>query len=154
MADIATLLLLLALDLAQQLGIIGAGANEALRVPVTIRPRLQHRGHGLDLSTQAWGAVRAGQGLLLSAHGRAGSQSSGSSLDSREPRAQLEQSRQLLHALAQSAQQHGAKANSEPDMLGAKPDDAGERLPNEQQLHASIEALGATAMRSAQAQRR
>ena len=40
-AAIATLLLLLALVMAPLLGILGAGANEALRVTETIRPRLQ-----------------------------------------------------------------------------------------------------------------
>ena len=39
--------------------------------------RLQPRGHGLDLSTAAWGAVRAGSGMLLSAHAKPGSQSAG-----------------------------------------------------------------------------
>lgn len=42
---------------------------------------LAPRGHGLDLRTDAWGALRAGAGLLLSAHGRPGSQAEGRQLD-------------------------------------------------------------------------
>lgn len=114
--------------------------------------RLQPRGHGLDLGTQAWGALRAGQGLLLSAHGRPGSQSAGSSLDSHEPRSQLEQSLQVLHALAESAQQLGAKGNGEPDVTGAKPGHDDQKLPNEQHLQTSIDGLDAVATRSAQTQ--
>ena len=41
LAAIATLLLLLVLVLAPLLAVLGAGANEALRVTETIRPRLQ-----------------------------------------------------------------------------------------------------------------
>jgi predicted PurR-regulated permease PerM len=41
LAALATLLLLLVLVMAPLLGVIGAGANEALRVTETIRPRLQ-----------------------------------------------------------------------------------------------------------------
>jgi predicted PurR-regulated permease PerM len=42
LAAIATLLLLLVLVMAPLLAVLGAGANEALRVTETIRPRLQH----------------------------------------------------------------------------------------------------------------
>ncbi len=41
LAAVATLVLLLALVIAPLLGVLGAGANEALRVTETIRPRLQ-----------------------------------------------------------------------------------------------------------------
>lgn len=41
LAALATLLLLLVLVMAPLLGVLGAGANEALRVTETIRPRLQ-----------------------------------------------------------------------------------------------------------------
>jgi type VI secretion system secreted protein VgrG len=106
--------------------------------------RLQPRGHGLDLSTEAHGAVRAGSGLLLSAHGRPGSQSTGHSLDSREPRAQLEESGRLLHSLAESAQQHGARLAGEPDVVGAGPHDTPRQLPNEQGLAETIDSLSGT----------
>src|SRR3954469_12667246 len=41
LAAVATLLLLLVLVMAPLLGVLGAGANEALRVTETIKPRLQ-----------------------------------------------------------------------------------------------------------------
>ena len=111
--------------------------------------RLQHRGHGLDLASAAWGAVRAGSGLLVSAHGRPGSSSGGKSLDSREPLNQLEQSQQLLHTLAESAQHHKAKGVAEPDVVGAKKADKAKQLPNEQAMYASVDSLGASDTRGA-----
>jgi len=106
--------------------------------------RLQARGHGLDLSTAAWGAVRAGSGMLLSAHGKTGSQSATRSLDSREPQTQIEQSQQLLHTLADSAQQHKAKGADEPDVIGAKKEDKSKQLTNEQAMYTATDSLGAT----------
>lgn len=77
--------------------------------------RLQARGHGVDLSSAAWGAVRAGSGLLISAHARAGgSLTATQQIDAREPQAQLDQGRELIHTLAESAQQHQAKLSQEP----------------------------------------
>ena len=110
----------------------------------TDNQRLQHRGHGLDLASAAWGAVRAGSGLLVSAHGKPGSSSGGRSLDSREPLNQLEQSQQLLHTLAESAQQHKAMGAAEPDVVGAKKADKARQLPNEQAMYASVDCLGTT----------
>ena len=109
--------------------------------------RLQPRGHGLDLSTAAWGAVRAGSGLLISAHARPGSQAGGSSVDSREPAAQVDQSRSLLHTLAESAQQHKAKG-TEPDIVGAKDDDTSRQLSNEQALHGVSTSLAGSEQRA------
>jgi type VI secretion system secreted protein VgrG len=115
--------------------------------------RLQARGHGLDLSSAAWGALRAGSGLLLSTHARQGSLSGSRALDSRAPSAQIEQSQQLLHALAESAQQHNAKLiapKAEPDLVGAKKADKAKQLVVEQALYASVDSLGASDQRSAQ----
>ena len=117
--------------------------------------RLQPRGHGLDLSSAAWGAVRAASGLLMSAHAKPGSQSTGRALDSREPATQIEQSQQLLHTLAESAQQHKAKGtqpSAEPDVVGAKKADKARQLPNERALYASLDSLSASDERSANAQ--
>jgi type VI secretion system secreted protein VgrG len=117
--------------------------------------RLQPRGHGLDLSSAAWGALRAGSGLLLSAHSKTGSQSGTRSLDSREAQTQVEQSQQLLHTLAESAQQHNAKLTSpqaEPDVIGAKKPDKAKQLAVEQAMYASVDSLAATDQRSAAAQ--
>ena len=108
----------------------------------TDNQRLQARGHGVDLTSAAWGAVRAGSGLLISAHARAGgSLNAGSSLDAREPQAQLDQSRELIHTLAESAQQHKAKLEQEPDVIGAKKEQTAKQLPVEQGLWAMHDAL-------------
>jgi type VI secretion system secreted protein VgrG len=116
--------------------------------------RLQQRGHGLDLSSAAWGALRAGSGLLLSTHARQGSQGGSRALDSRAPAAQVEQGQQLLHTLAESAQQHNAKLISpqaEPNVVGAKKADTAKQLAVEQALYASLDSLGTSDQRSAQA---
>jgi type VI secretion system secreted protein VgrG len=121
----------------------------------TDNQRLQARGHGLDLSSAAWGALRAGSGLLLSAHPRQGSQSASRALDSRAPAAQIEQCQQLLHTLAESAQQHNAKLTvpkAEPDVVGAKKPDKAKQLAVEQAMYASVDSLAATDQRSAAAQ--
>jgi type VI secretion system secreted protein VgrG len=112
--------------------------------------RLNKRGHGIDLATQAWGAVRAAQGILISAHGRPSSNASAKQMDGREPLSQLEQSQQLLHTLAESAQQHKAKGKTssgkdEPDVVGAKEPDTARQLPNEKAHYASLKSLKATA---------
>lgn len=85
----------------------------------TDNQRLQPRGHGLDLSSAAWGAVRAGSGLLLSAHGRGGSQTSAHQIDAREPRASIEQALGQVKTLWQSAQDHQARLQDEtgPDAV-------------------------------------
>jgi type VI secretion system secreted protein VgrG len=112
--------------------------------------RLQPRGHGADLSTQAWGAVRAGSGLLISAHARpGGSLASSQQIDAREPQAQLDQGRELIHRLAESAQQHKAKLSNEPDVIGAKKEQTTKQLPIEQGLWAIDEALSGKDTRGA-----
>jgi len=64
--------------------------------------------------------VRAGQALLLSAHGqRGGSTRLNAALDAREPQAQLSRSAQLQSALTQSAHAQQAKLPNEADTLGA-----------------------------------
>jgi type VI secretion system secreted protein VgrG len=59
-------------------------------------------GHGVELTTQASGAVRGGSGVLISADARA--QGTGSHLDSREARNALQQAHSLALALQDSAQ--------------------------------------------------
>jgi type VI secretion system secreted protein VgrG len=82
--------------------------------------RLHPRGHGLELATTAWGAVRAAQALLLSAHGQGGgSTRPHASLDNRAAQAQLGRSAQLQSALTQSAHAQQAKLPNEADTLGA-----------------------------------
>ncbi|WOB07030.1 type VI secretion system Vgr family protein [Piscinibacter gummiphilus] len=76
--------------------------------------RLAKRGHGLDLSTTAYGAVRAAAGLYLSADARTqGSQASAQPVDARTVVAQLESAAELTQALNETAQKHNAKLSGE-----------------------------------------
>ncbi|QOL49907.1 type VI secretion system Vgr family protein [Massilia litorea] len=75
--------------------------------------RLQPAGFGAELKTADGAAVRAGQGLLLSADVRNGG--SGSQLDSREAAGQIRESHELQVALATQAQKHNAKLKDEPE---------------------------------------
>ncbi len=111
--------------------------------------RLQRRGHGADLATAAWGAVRAGAGLLFSAHGRPGSTQASAQLDTREAQAQLDAAQSLIHTLAESAQQHNAKAKGEPNVIGAKRTDTSRQLPVEQGMVAALDSLATTDTRGA-----
>ena len=106
--------------------------------------RLNPRGHGLDLATQAWGALRAGAGLLISAHKRS---DSARHIDPREPKTQLDQGRELIHTLAETAHKHHAKLQPEPDVIGAKKADKAKQLPVEQGLWASEDSLAGTDQR-------
>ncbi|QDI03830.1 type VI secretion system tip protein VgrG [Xanthomonas cerealis pv. cerealis] len=72
------------------------------------------RGFGVDLSTQAYGAVRAGQGLLLS------SEPGQQQLAASQALSQLEQGEQLLQALADVARQQQAQLPDEPATLPAQ----------------------------------
>lgn len=83
--------------------------------------RLQPRGHGLELYTPHWGALRAGSAMQLGTHARAGgtTTSAGHSQDSREPQARIAESAELQAALSKSAQAQGAKLQPEPDKLPA-----------------------------------
>jgi len=98
--------------------------------------RLQPRGHGLELHTQAQGAVRAGSGLHLSSHARAGGTTStqGRPLDTREAQQQLSAHAELVKALGANAQTHLAKLPNE-----AAPD----QLPAHLGLQASVKSLKA-----------
>lgn len=78
--------------------------------------RLARRGHGLELHTQAQGALRAGSGLHLSTHERRGgtSTSQGQPTHTREAQQQLQAHAGLLKALADNAQTHRAQLPGEP----------------------------------------
>ena len=99
--------------------------------------RLAHRGHGLELHTLAWGAVRAGSGLHLSSHARhAGTASSqGQPMATREAQGQLQDHAELVKALAGNAQTHRAKLPNEP---------APEQLPAHTGLQATLDSLRGT----------
>jgi type VI secretion system secreted protein VgrG len=94
------------------------------------------RGHGLELKTDAYGAVRAGSGLLISADARPNVR--GTQMDGREAQAQLAQAQELSRTLTGTAQQHRAKLDSEP---------APDKLPAAEQFQATKEALQATDQR-------
>ena len=93
--------------------------------------RLAPRGHGLELASGAHGALRAGSGLLVSAHAQGASTSGGQQLEAGAPRQLLQSAQALIHTLAESAQAHNAKLATEPAVAGAKPttDDTAKQLP-------------------------
>ncbi|WP_290870982.1 type VI secretion system Vgr family protein [Aquabacterium sp.] len=99
--------------------------------------RLAPRGHGLELHTQAQGALRAGNGLHLSSFARRGGTSTnqGKPMDTREAQSQLDAHASLVKALNENAQTHRAKLPNEaaPDQLGAQ-----------KTLQATLESLRAT----------
>jgi type VI secretion system secreted protein VgrG len=103
--------------------------------------RLTARGHGLELASQAWGAVRAGAGLLVSAHRPNASTQAGQQLDSRAAQARLQSGQELLHTLAGSAQDHQARISGEPAVKGAMETDSAKHLPTEQGLWALHQSL-------------
>jgi type VI secretion system secreted protein VgrG len=103
--------------------------------------RLTARGHGLELASQAWGAVRAGAGLLVSAHRPNASTQAGQQLDSRAAQARLQSGQELLHTLAGSAQDHQARISGEPAVKGATEQDSAKHLPTEQGLWALHKSL-------------
>ncbi|MGJ9417863.1 type VI secretion system Vgr family protein [Massilia sp. CMS3.1] len=70
-------------------------------------------GFGAELKTAQSVALRAGQGLLLSADARNGG--SGSQLDSREAVSQIGESLQLQTDLATQAHKHNARLKNEPE---------------------------------------
>lgn len=98
--------------------------------------RLAQRGHGLELHTQAQGALRAGSGLHISTHARrngtAGTQ--GQPTNTREAQAQLQSHAELVKALSENAQTHLAKLPNE-----AAPD----QLPSQLAMQATLTSLKA-----------
>ncbi|OLO04101.1 type IV secretion protein Rhs, partial [Salinicola socius] len=66
------------------------------------------RGTGFELRTDAYGAIRANQGLYLSSWGQLGA--SGDQLDLTPARQQLDSAYHLSDSLSQSAQDHNADA--------------------------------------------
>ncbi|WP_374315652.1 type VI secretion system Vgr family protein [Aquabacterium sp.] len=96
--------------------------------------RLAPRGHGLELHTLAWGAVRAGSGLHISTHARAHGTASnqGQAMASREAQQQLAQHAELLQSLAANAQTHRAKLPQEAQSIS---------LPAHQALQDTLSSL-------------
>lgn len=97
----------------------------------TDNQRLDTVGFGAELKTEFSAALRAGQGMLLSADARNGA--SGSQLDSKEAQAQIERSHQLQVSMATTAQAHNAKLKDEPEPA---------RLPAIEQQEHGAEVIG------------
>lgn len=97
--------------------------------------RLAPRGHGLSLDSRAHGALRAGSGLLISAHATPDSTGTGQQMDVRAPLDDLRRAQETLEKLADSAQAHGAKLADESP---------GKPLPVARALKALAESLAAT----------
>lgn len=73
--------------------------------------RREARSHGISLDTRGHAAIRAGQGLLLSAQLRANA--SGNQIDSQEAEQTLEQQRERVQAILERADKHGAQLPEE-----------------------------------------
>ncbi|PAJ77692.1 hypothetical protein CJO71_27605 [Burkholderia ubonensis] len=69
--------------------------------------RMDARGEGWELSTEAWGVARAGRGLLLTTEARKGAAAPVKDMD--ETIARLTQARDVQESLTELAQQHGAQ---------------------------------------------
>ena len=83
----------------------------------TDNQRLQPAGFGAEFKTEHSAALRAAQGMLLSANSRL--QAKGAQMDSHEAQAQISQSGELQKSLATKAQKHNAKLKGEPENLQA-----------------------------------
>ncbi|KAF1712641.1 type VI secretion system tip protein VgrG [Pseudoxanthomonas kalamensis DSM 18571] len=90
------------------------------------------RGYGIELNTQAFGALRSGQGLLLS------TEAGRRQLDAQQAQQQLAQGEQLLQTLADTAKTQTAVLEGDPDTL-----------PAQESLKALQETLAATQSGSA-----
>jgi type VI secretion system secreted protein VgrG len=91
------------------------------------------RGHGAELATTAQGAIRAGSGLLVSAHAQQNAK--GAFMASREAQQQTKQAEELATSLAKSAQTQKAQIKDE---------EAPDKLPAIEALKHVAEVLGAT----------
>lgn len=105
--------------------------------------RLQAAGFGAELKSEHHTALRAGRGMLLSAHARANA--SGSQLDASEASAQAQNTHELQTKLATTAHKHNAKLPDAQGNAGAEPDN----LPAIQDIAAHITALNNTHLSSA-----
>ncbi|KAA0020832.1 type VI secretion system tip protein VgrG [Salinicola corii] len=90
------------------------------------------RGTGFELRTDAYGAIRANQGLYLTSWGQLGA--SGDQLDLTPARQQLDSAYQLSDSLSQSAADHNADALDSRTNLKQAGEDADDRYGNSEQL--------------------
>jgi type VI secretion system VgrG family protein len=75
--------------------------------------RKQSHGHGAELTTEAWGALRAAQGMLITVDARPNAGSA--HMDASEALAQLRQAHALQQTLADTARKHNAFAGKTLD---------------------------------------
>ncbi len=123
-------------DSRLQLGALREQADNRLLAP---------RGHGLELATSGHAALRAGAGLLVSAHGTRASVDGGWQLEADVPAQVLQSAAALVHAETQAAQASNAKLADEPAVAAPAPDDTAHRLPVERALAALAASLAGTA---------
>ncbi|WP_245392466.1 DUF2345 domain-containing protein, partial [Salinicola endophyticus] len=90
------------------------------------------RGTGFELRTDAYGAIRANQGLYLTSWGQLGA--SGDQLDLTPARQQLDSAYQLSDSLSQSAADHNADALDAREHLKQAGEDADDTYGNSEQL--------------------
>ena len=99
--------------------------------------RLAPRGHGIELATGAHGALRAGSGLLVSAHAQPASTSGGLQREANDAANVLQSAQGLIHSLADST----IKLAGEPAVAGATAKDTAKQLPIERGLYALTDSL-------------
>ncbi|WP_110598231.1 type VI secretion system Vgr family protein [Salinicola lusitanus] len=90
------------------------------------------RGTGFELRTDAYGAIRANQGLYLTSWGQLGA--SGDQLDLTPAKQQLDSAYQLSDSLSQSAADHNADALEAREHLKQAGEDADDTYGNSEQL--------------------
>ncbi len=90
------------------------------------------RGTGFELRTDAYGAIRANQGLYLTSWGQLGA--SGDQLDLTPAKQQLDSAYQLSDSLSQSAADHNAEALDSRTHLKQAGEDADDTYGNSEQL--------------------
>ncbi|WP_226451751.1 type VI secretion system Vgr family protein [Ferribacterium limneticum] len=100
----------------------------------TDNARQTDRGHGAELATQASLALRAGNGLLISADARPNASST--HLDSREPIAQTQDAQSLTQSLAEVAAKQNAAIKGDPQA---------DQLPASAALKHAIDVMSTTA---------
>jgi type VI secretion system secreted protein VgrG len=93
------------------------------------------RGTGFELRTDAYGAIRANQGLYLTSWGQLGA--SGDQLNLTPAKQQLDSAWQLTDSLSQSAQDHNADTLNAKDNLKQAGDDADDTYGTSEELTGS-----------------
>jgi type VI secretion system secreted protein VgrG len=105
-------------------------------------PSAQPRGQGFELRTDAWGAIRAAKGLLITTDGKVGAV--GGILDRQELAALLQEAMTMARQLTDNATTHQATTKQDE-----KTDGGVEREPREQQTK-EIKGLGSGANNESQ----